>query len=1058
MTSRTPIARGIRRSRLALTLLALAALAPAPALAQGIDNKGVDFLFAFMSNNGTGGTEVHLTADTATQVTVRYPSEAPTFTQNVMVQPGQISVVQVPTGSATAWLNDGVTSNLVRASAETEFVAYLVNRIGATSDAALALPIDALNTDYVVAGIGSRDEFVVFAPFDDTSVTITPTAAIGNRPAGAPFQVALNRGQGYYAQASGDLSGTLITAGRPVGVSNGNVCIGIPGGGGFGACDHLFEVAQPVQSWGNSIPVANLPLRQFGSIYRIFAAEDATTVLLDGTAVGTVINRGQFLQVPATVVQGQNDLIGNHVFSSEKPILVVQYMTGQPNGGTGDPAIGNMIPSDQYLSAYTFATPGTQFVQNFVTIIAANADVGVLTLDGTAVAANNFSSIGTSGFSAAVLAIAQGTHTTSSPNPHGITVEGYNSFDSYLYPGGAQFEFINPVGDANPPICSLVVESQEPLLLAGTGADNRPSEDTNGNDELDPGEDLNGNGEIDEDKGIRSVALDEGAANANLSVDADFTPGDPTVSFTISEIETGLGVSGTVRVTDIAGNTCTASLGEAGSGRFESGDWGEAFDTTEAFPDGDPGVPVEPHVLGFFAAQTDGVHILDVTDPANIVPLGQYQPASCNADGVQVLPFADEVVYVESQDAIYVGLGPCGIHIVDVSGALEPGFAPALIGSFDTPGWVEKLEVVESGDQGTCQQGAPVLTYVADFDSVRILDTSDPGAVQPCSSLDATNDDLGDGPFLGVDSLTDPETDVPYLGVAAADGFRLLDVSNPQEPSVETGASYQTPGAFSPPEFAGFEVDTTQDVLTGTVIGPEGELVSGTVLSSWAAGLQILTFELGGNGATSEFFQHEPTDSAVYATQLCGGLALCAAEGQAGLAVLAYDEEDEEFTRTAAIPIGPENAWAWDLHVRECVAYVTWGETAGGTGGLDVVPIPDCGVMIIGDDADADLDGIPDTADNCVHVANADQGDANLDGFGGLCDGDASGDGGVGVPDFAILTQAFGAVAGDSGYHAGADTSSDGGIGVPDFAILLDLFGSSPGPSGLACAGSPPCP
>ena len=66
------------------------------------------------------------------------------------------------------------------------------------------------------------------------------------------------------------------------GLSNGNTCTAVPGAGGFGACDHLFEVAQPVQSWGNSVPVANLPNRSFGSIYRIIASQDGTQILQDG--------------------------------------------------------------------------------------------------------------------------------------------------------------------------------------------------------------------------------------------------------------------------------------------------------------------------------------------------------------------------------------------------------------------------------------------------------------------------------------------------------------------------------------------------------------------------------------------------------------------------------------------------------------------------------------------------------------------------------------------------------------------------------------------------------
>lgn len=42
---------------------------------------------------------------------------------------------------------------------------------------------------------------------------------------------------------------------------------------------------------------------------------------------------------------------------------------------------------------------------------------------------------------------------------------------------------------------------------------------------------------------------------------------------------------------------------------------------------------------------------------------------------------------------------------------------------------------------------------------------------------------------------------------------------------------------------------------------------------------------------------------------------------------------------------------------------------------------------------DVDLDGIPDAIDNCLHVANADQLDTDLDHLGDACDGDADSDG-----------------------------------------------------------------
>ncbi|MCI5133080.1 MAG: hypothetical protein D3904_16590, partial [Candidatus Electrothrix sp. EH2] len=89
---------------------------------------------------------------------------------------------------------------------------------------------------------------------------------------------------------------------------------------------------------------------------------------------------------------------------------------------------------------------------------------------------------------------------------------------------------------------------------------NRPSEDTNGNGELDPGEDLNGNDLIDEDTGIYSVALSDDTVNLTLTVDP-FEQGDGTASFSAALTDdAGDDGVGSIFVTDGAGNTCQASV------------------------------------------------------------------------------------------------------------------------------------------------------------------------------------------------------------------------------------------------------------------------------------------------------------------------------------------------------------------------------------------------------------------------------------------------------------------------------------------------------------------
>ncbi len=529
----------------------------APALA-ALDNKGSDFIVAFNPNLDSGGNrQLQLTADVATNVTVNYPVLAPTFTATVAVTPGVITTVDLPIQVSEDWApgNGIVQDNAVRAFSTTgdEFVMYLINRRPTSSDAALALPVDAFNKSYIVmdynpAFVGAQ--FTVVAGFDGTDVTITPATAINGWPAGVPFTITLDRGEGAFFQSattssSNTLTGTLVESTRPIGMVNGNGCTQIPNGTTY--CDHIFEMAQPVQSWGRSIPVGNLPNRSNGSIYRILASEDNTNVTQDGVALVT-LNRGQFHE---TLI-----LPGDHVFAADKPIYVTQFMPGDGSPGAidGDPAMGNMIPSDQYPMNYTFATVGdAQFATHFLTIIANNSDLSTILLDGAVIGAASFDPIAGTDFSVARLPLIEGTHTTSSSiHGHGITVEGFNRTDSYIYPGGALFAFINPTGDPFDPVCTASV-SGAPPKVNGSCTDNMPSEDVNNNGVLDVGEDNNGNGVIDADTGIFFVTLEAGATNLVLTVDP-FVLGDSQVTFMVDLIDPSQPGTGMVHVTDGVGN------------------------------------------------------------------------------------------------------------------------------------------------------------------------------------------------------------------------------------------------------------------------------------------------------------------------------------------------------------------------------------------------------------------------------------------------------------------------------------------------------------------------
>ncbi|MFK7886779.1 MAG: thrombospondin type 3 repeat-containing protein [Gammaproteobacteria bacterium] len=91
-------------------------------------------------------------------------------------------------------------------------------------------------------------------------------------------------------------------------------------------------------------------------------------------------------------------------------------------------------------------------------------------------------------------------------------------------------------------------------------------------------------------------------------------------------------------------------------------------------------------------------------------------------------------------------------------------------------------------------------------------------------------------------------------------------------------------------------------------------------------------------------------------------------------------------------------------------------------------------------DTDADL--IDDAIDNCQLVSNADQTDADNDGFGNACDTDLNNDGITNVIDLGILRSLF------FTDDATADFNSDGVVNVVDLGILRSFFFAQPGPAG----------
>lgn len=429
------------------------------------DSAGTHFWTGFLANyrgEGAGPTThtLFIAGDVATSGTVRMPGTG--YATTFAVNPGQVTTVVLPAG-ASMNAYDVVQSKGIEITAGAEVTVYGLDRQQYTTDAHLALPTEALGTDYRILAYGYTATFPhpsqlgIVATQAGTVVEITPSTTGGTRAAGVPYTLTLDAGQTYMLASgsgatAGDLTGSRVTANKPIAVFGGHECSSIPLGTGY--CDHSYEQLPPTETWGTRFVTAPLATRTRGDTFRVLASRDGTTVTINGATVAT-LQAGRFLE---------RVLTGGNVIEASQPVLVAQYSNGsQYDGVPSDPFMMLVPPHEQFLRAYTITTPASGFRSNFVNVVTSTSTIDLLELDGAPVAASAFRAIGASGFSYAQLSLPAGGHRLASTAPFGAFVYGFDTDDSYGYPAGFS---LSPVAS----VASLSVAPEQLDAVVGESA------------------------------------------------------------------------------------------------------------------------------------------------------------------------------------------------------------------------------------------------------------------------------------------------------------------------------------------------------------------------------------------------------------------------------------------------------------------------------------------------------------------------------------------------------------------------------------------------------------
>lgn len=431
-----------------------------------LSNEGCDYWVVDMDNKGPAADSPYAVIvsnlnTSAVSITISSQADAqadPVTVASGNVAPGQLEVFELPQQNMGS---TGVFWKALRLQASGPIVAYQFNpleNVGVYSnDASLLLPSNTFGTEYVVV---SREEIPSneYGSFRGSISIVTGTAdtevmvqAAGVTLGGSgipklqPGEMATVVIQPYQVlniqsdELGTDLTGTLITSDKPIGVFGGHEAAV----GNEQCCaDHLEQQLFPVATWGKNYVATKSQTRGVEKDYwRIVASQEGTSVSLSPSLPGIpnpiLLGRGEFYEF-----QTAEDF----VIDSNLPVMVAQTLpssaeiTGPvacsttsecadgyscswvspecmadtpycssasecPNSHScrcgdlgfctceplGDPAMILAAPVEQYRSSYVFLTP-TNFVEDYVNIIAPNG--ATVTLDGTDVPSTSFQAIG----------------------------------------------------------------------------------------------------------------------------------------------------------------------------------------------------------------------------------------------------------------------------------------------------------------------------------------------------------------------------------------------------------------------------------------------------------------------------------------------------------------------------------------------------------------------------------------------------------------------------------------------------------------------------------------
>lgn len=458
-------------------------LIPLSGFAENLENcrqttKGTDFWLGFMESrnyNRVHELKIIVSATETTTFRITYGKSETLFNSVYRIEADSTIEITLPWQMFEAIGSEKVQNKGVHLVSQKPVSVYAANWDTYSNDIAVIYPVEMLGKTYFAmcytpyidpsnpeTGGGRNSEFLVVATENNTTVRISPSKVTdGGIPKDSVFEVILQKGEVCQVQSEniedsdktgqGDLTGSKVTADKPVAFFSGSLSTTVP----YGSCcwDHLFEQIPPVHFWGKNF--VTIPLKsRLADRFRILASQNETTVFPGQDSV-FYLQEGEFREFEFSRVEN---------ILSDKPVLVAQFSQSLSvdsafAGGNGDPFMIVLNPVSQwnneavykaFISPEVSSDSAYHGIQtHFVNLLTLVSETGNITLDGLPVN-SSFLAVPGSEYAIAQIETTSGMHKIESTGETGFQayVYGFGEWESYGFAVGFNADIQLDLGES----------------------------------------------------------------------------------------------------------------------------------------------------------------------------------------------------------------------------------------------------------------------------------------------------------------------------------------------------------------------------------------------------------------------------------------------------------------------------------------------------------------------------------------------------------------------------------------------------------------------------------